>query len=160
MADHTETIQIDFDPSVISYADLLRVFFETHNACAQAWSRQYMSAIFFADESQKKAAEGAAANVAKAAGQSVETAILPLDTFWRAEDYHQKYYLRRYRDVASALRRLFPDEASFIDSKAAMRANAFIGQDASADIVQSDIERLGLDPKMTEALRAHALRER
>lgn len=119
-----------------------------------------MSAIFFADESQKKAAEGAAANVAKAAGQSVETAILPLDTFWRAEDYHQKYYLRRYRDVASALRRLFPDEASFIDSKAAMRANAFIGQDASADIVQSDIERLGLDPKMTEALRAHALRER
>src|SRR5262249_18399740 len=53
LGDHTETLQIDFDPTVITYEQLLEVFWHTHNPCAQPWSRRYMSTVFYHGESQK-----------------------------------------------------------------------------------------------------------
>jgi peptide methionine sulfoxide reductase MsrA len=46
LGDHTETVQIDFDPSVIPYGELLAVFWESHEPGSSTWSRQYMNAVF------------------------------------------------------------------------------------------------------------------
>ena len=96
---HAEVIKIDFDPGEIAFKDLLAVFFATHdpttlNRQGNDVGTQYRSAIFYADEEQKREAEAfiKELNDSKAFGQPVVTTLEPLGEFYEAEDYHQKYY--------------------------------------------------------------------
>ncbi len=96
---HIECIRIEFDPSVISYSDLLAVFFSTHdpttpNRQGNDIGTQYQSAVFYANEAQRKAAEAfiQELNEKKAYDKPVVTLIRPLEAFYEAEDYHRKYY--------------------------------------------------------------------
>ncbi|MGB5616246.1 MAG: peptide-methionine (S)-S-oxide reductase, partial [Desulfobacterales bacterium] len=57
LGDHTETIQIDYDPSQVSYNDLLDIFWQNHDPSSRAWSKQYMAAVFYHTDEQKKLAE-------------------------------------------------------------------------------------------------------
>jgi peptide-methionine (S)-S-oxide reductase len=93
---HRESVEIVFDPTKITYAKLLDVFW--HNVdptdndgqfCDKG--SQYRSAIFYHDETQKRLAEESKAAVVKKLGR-VYTDILPASIFWRAEDYHQHFY--------------------------------------------------------------------
>ena len=96
---HAEVIKIDFDPTQVSFRDLMTVFFATHdpttlNRQGNDAGTQYRSAIFYADESQK--AEAAAfikeLDEAKTFKNSIVTTLEPLTDFYPAEDYHQKFY--------------------------------------------------------------------
>ncbi len=95
---HAEAIRIVFDPSRISYAELLGYFFRMHdpttpNRQGNDTGTQYRSAIFYADESQRQTAERVKAEVA-ASGRwkrPIVTEIVPAGKFWPAEDYHQDY---------------------------------------------------------------------
>jgi len=96
---HVESIKIEFDPQVISYNDLLTVFFYTHdpttpNRQGNDVGSQYQSAIFYANESQRTEAVAyiAELNSSKAYDVPVITEVRPQDTFYVAEDYHQEYY--------------------------------------------------------------------
>jgi peptide-methionine (S)-S-oxide reductase len=96
---HAEVIKIDFDPAEIAFKDLLTVFFATHdpttlNRQGNDVGTQYRSAIFYADEEQKREAEAfiKELNDSKAFGKPVVTTVEPLREFYEAEDYHQKYY--------------------------------------------------------------------
>jgi peptide-methionine (S)-S-oxide reductase len=96
---HAEVIKIDFDPAEIAFKDLLTVFFATHdpttlNRQGNDVGTQYRSAIFYADEEQKREAEAfiMELNDSKAFGKPVVTTVEPLGEFYEAEDYHQKYY--------------------------------------------------------------------
>jgi peptide-methionine (S)-S-oxide reductase len=57
MGDHTETVQVDFDPLRISYERMLEVFWESHDPAAGSWSRQYRNVIFFQNDRQREAAQ-------------------------------------------------------------------------------------------------------
>ena len=96
---HAEVIRIEFDPTQISFRDLMTVFFATHdpttlNRQGNDVGTQYRSAVFYANEQQKQ--EAAAfikeLNESKAFGKPVVTTLEPLGEFYEAEDYHQKYY--------------------------------------------------------------------
>ncbi len=96
---HAEAIKIEFDPQVITYEDLLAVFFNTHdpttlNRQGNDVGTQYRSAIFYADEEQKVKAEGLIKelNDTKAYDKPVVTEVKPLVKFYPAENYHQGYY--------------------------------------------------------------------
>lgn len=96
---HAEVIKIDFDPTEIAFKDLLTVFFATHdpttlNRQGNDVGTQYRSAIFYADEEQKREAEAfiKELNDSKVFGKPVVTTLEPLGEFYEAEDYHQKYY--------------------------------------------------------------------
>jgi peptide-methionine (S)-S-oxide reductase len=96
---HAEVIRIQFDPTQISFGDLMTVFFATHdpttlNRQGNDVGTQYRSAIFYADEEQKQEAEAfiKELNDSKAFGKPVVTTVEPLGEFYEAEDYHQKYY--------------------------------------------------------------------
>lgn len=103
---HAEVVQVAYDPARISYEDLLRVFwrnidpFAVNRQFCDA-GRQYRSAIYYHDDRQRAAAQASLAQVASRFGRDIATEVAPLgDTFHRAEDYHQEYYLKnpvRYR---------------------------------------------------------------
>jgi peptide-methionine (S)-S-oxide reductase len=96
---HAEVAQITFDPVVISYEDLLYVFWRTHdpttlNRQGADVGPQYRSAIFYHDEAQRAAAEKSKqeTEAARLWPNPIVTEIAPLTIFYSAEDYHQNYY--------------------------------------------------------------------
>ena len=96
---HVEVAEISFDPAVISYDDLLHVFFTLHdpttlNRQGNDVGEQYRSVIFYRDQAQKKAAEEVIAELTrdKVFDNPIVTAVEPASTFYVAEDYHQGYF--------------------------------------------------------------------
>lgn len=96
---HAETIQIKFDPKIISYLKLLEVFFKLHdpttlNQQGADYGPQYRSAIFYHDENQKQIAEKVRSDIEKSAmfKNKVVTEIIPFKNFYEAENYHKNYY--------------------------------------------------------------------
>ncbi len=126
IGDHAETVQVDFDPEVVSYSVLLDVFWESHDPTRRPWSRQYASLIFAHSPDQAKKAEASLIKLNSTFDRPILTEILPYHGFTRAEDYHQKYRLRHESFLMKAFRVLFPDERDFVDSTAAARVNGFL----------------------------------
>jgi peptide-methionine (S)-S-oxide reductase len=96
---HAEVVQVEFDPSMITYPQLAEIFFSTHdpttmNRQGSDVGEQYRSVILYHNDEQKLAAEKVKADLdqAKVFDQPIVTAIQPLDTFYPAENYHQNYY--------------------------------------------------------------------
>jgi methionine-S-sulfoxide reductase len=144
LGDHTETIQIDYDPSQISYNDLLNIFWRNHNPSSRAWSRQYMAAVFYHNDEQKKLAEESRGREASKRDKIIQTQILPFTVFYRAEDYHQKYRLRRERHLLQEFERIYPADGDLVDSTAAARVNGYLGGHGTAGDLKIDLNRLGL----------------
>ncbi len=96
---HAEAVRISFDPAVISYADLLDIFFHTHdpttlNRQGADSGSQYRSAIFPASAEQRAEAEAAIARNQSAWDSPIVTSIEPDSTWYPAEAYHQRYFER------------------------------------------------------------------
>jgi peptide-methionine (S)-S-oxide reductase len=96
---HAESLQVTFDPKVISYKDLLKVFFSFHdpttlNRQGADVGTQYRSVIFYHDEKQKGAAEETITEIDKSDiwGKPIVTEVTPFEAFYPAEDYHQDYF--------------------------------------------------------------------
>ena len=101
---YAEAIRIEYDPAIISFADLLVVFFNTHdpttlNRQGPDIGEQYRSAIFYADDAQRTSAEATISDlvVSKAYDKPIVTSVEPLGAFYEAEDYHKEYY-ERHKD--------------------------------------------------------------
>jgi len=98
---HAEVVRITFDPAVVSYRDLLAVFFTIHdpttlNRQGNDRGTQYRSAIFFHTPEQEQAAREVIASLTAKAlfSDRIVTQVVPATTFWQAEDYHQEYFER------------------------------------------------------------------
>jgi len=98
---HAEVVQVHFDPNVVSYRDLLNVFFAIHdpttlNRQGADAGTQYRSAIFYYDDEQKKIAEELIKdlNAQQIWDRPIVTEVTKLDKFYVAEDYHQEYFAR------------------------------------------------------------------
>ena len=158
LGDHTESIQVDYDPTRLSYDQILDRIWVSHNPCAASWSRQYMSAIFYEGDAQKKAILASKAKMEQKLGRPVQTAILPLTTFWLAEDYHQKYELRCTADLLKEFKALFPNEKDFLNSTATARVNGYIAGQGTAQQLRSEIDLLGLSAEGKKRLQAYVSR--
>ncbi|MBN1806663.1 MAG: bifunctional methionine sulfoxide reductase B/A protein [Sedimentisphaerales bacterium] len=98
---HAEAVEVTYDPQVISYEQLAKLFFETHdftqiNRQGPDIGRQYRSAIFYLDEEQKQIATRLSQEL-KEKGFKVKTEITKADKFWPAEEYHQDYYDKTHK---------------------------------------------------------------
>ena len=96
---HAEVVQITFDPDVISYEEILEIFFAMHdpttlNRQGADVGTQYRSTIMYHDEMQRETAQAVIARFAAddVFGAPIVTEVVPLETFYPAEDYHQDYY--------------------------------------------------------------------
>jgi peptide-methionine (S)-S-oxide reductase len=152
LGDHTETIQIDYDPAQISYKELLDVFWESHNPAQRSWSRQYMSIVFYHNEEQKRLAmETRDREAAKIQGQ-IFTEIVPASEFYLAEAYHQKYRLRQVPDLMEEFSVIYPADEDFVDSTAAARVNGYLGGHGTIEALQAELSSLGLSPEASQKL--------
>jgi peptide-methionine (S)-S-oxide reductase len=152
MGDHAETIQIDYDPSKISYAELLEVFWSSHDPTRPAWKRQYMSAIFFNNEEQKRLALETRDRKATAVQKKIYTEIIPFAEFYLAEDYHQKYYLQQVPELKREFRTIYSADQDFTNSTAAARVNGYVDGYGSPAKLKTEIDDLGLSPAGKKAL--------
>ena len=147
LGDHTETTQIEFDPERLAYEDLLAVFWDSHTPTRPPWSRQYASIIFYHDEEQRRLAEESKLKVELRLERRLYTDIVPASQFYRAEDYHQKYYLRGVPGVMHDFERIYPDAREFTDSTAAARANGYVGGYGTLDDLRAEEGDFGLSPE-------------
>jgi len=152
LGDHSETIQIDYDPTEISYAELLDVFWDSHNPAYPAHSRQYMSIIFYHDEVQKRLAMETKARQEVRAGSQVFTEIVPYTEFYLAEDYHQKYRLRQVPELMEEFSVMYADKSDFVASTAAARVNGYIGGNGDLATLQEEMAGYGLSAAGREKL--------
>jgi len=147
MSEHTETIQLDFDPTRISYQQLLDMFWKGHFPNG-GFCKQYASAIFVHNEQQQQAAERSLANYMMQHGKP-STTIVRIGRFWWAEGYHQKYYLRskpymeRFKDMPMV---------EFVNSTVATRLNGFVAGHGSLELLTREISTYGLSDAMKQKL--------
>jgi len=102
---HAEVVDIKFDPAIISYRELVELFWTIHNPTSLNFQgpdhgTQYRSAIFFHSAEQRQQAEESKAALAASGefGLLIVTEIVPAETFWRAEEYHQQYFMKQKPD--------------------------------------------------------------
>lgn len=96
---HAEVVQVDYDPAEISYEELLMVFFTNHdpttlNRQGPDIGTQYRSAVFFHGPEQESAAKAMIERLQSRVSRQIVTEVTPSSAFWKAEDYHQKYYVK------------------------------------------------------------------
>jgi peptide-methionine (S)-S-oxide reductase len=152
LGDHTETVQIEYDPTRISYQELLDVFWAGHNPARPTWSRQYASIIFYHDEEQRRLAQASQGRYEAECGCRVYTEIIPVITFYLAEDYHQKYQLRQSPTLMNEFAAIYPDPVDFVNSTAAARVNGYLGGYGALANLQAEIDELGLSSEAQQVL--------
>jgi peptide-methionine (S)-S-oxide reductase len=99
---HAEVVELIFDPEQVSFETLVRAFFELHdptqlNRQGPDWGAQYRSAVFFHSPQQEATAKRVIQGLTSARrfSKPIVTQVVPATTFWRAEEYHQKYLAKR-----------------------------------------------------------------
>ena len=154
LGDHTETLQIDFNPERITYEELLHVFWSSHNPVRRPWSRQYMSIIFYHNQEQEILARVTKTGQEEVQSQKLYTEVKPFSNFYLAEDYHQKYYLQNNPGLMPEVRSFYANFQDFVDSTAAARINGYVAGYGDRDSLAREIELLGLSSKSQEKLKS------
>jgi methionine-S-sulfoxide reductase len=144
LGDHTETLQIDYDPARISYQRLLELFWQEHDPTGKSWSTQYKTAVFYHDEGQKQAAVESRNRLAAKLGKTIHTEVIPFSRFYPAEGYHQKYYLRQNKILLKEMQHYYPQDEALMNSTAAARINGYLGRNGTSGQLQAEMGALGL----------------
>ncbi len=152
LGDHTETVQIEYDPTKISYQELPDVFWAGHDPTRPAFSQQYASIIFCHNYEQRRLAQESKERQEARCGCRVYTEIVPAAAFYLAEDYHQKYRLQQSRKFVSEFKAIYPDNSDFVNSTAAARVNGYLGGYGALADLQAEIDDLGLSPVARQRL--------
>lgn len=153
LGDHTETLELDFDPAVTSYERLLEAFWSSHDPTRPAWNRQYMAAVFYHSAEQERLALESTVRLAPRVRGQITTQILPAEAFYLAEDYHQKYYLQNARPLMVEFRRMYPHFPDVIRSTAATRVNGYLAGAGTPEELEADLPGFNLSATAEERLR-------
>jgi peptide-methionine (S)-S-oxide reductase len=127
---HVEVIQITFDSTLISFRELLEIFFATHdpttsNRQGNDVGTQYRSVVFYHDENQKQVAEKLIQELDKSGKYSkpIVTTVEPFTAFYKAEDYHQKFFARNPNQAYA--RAVIPPKLTKLEKDFAEKLKAF-----------------------------------
>lgn len=152
LGDHTETVQIEYDPTRISYQELLDVFWAGHDPSSPPRSRQYASIIFYHNDEQGRLAQESKERQESRCNCQVYTEIIPAAEFYPAEEYHQKYRLQQSSEFMSEFSAIYPNSDDFVNSTAVARVNGYLdGYGTLADL-QAEIDDFGLSPAARQRL--------
>ena len=152
LGNHSETVQIDYDPTRISYKDLLDIFWDSHSATMPSFSLQYRSVIFYHNEEQKNlAVESKEREEARLKGK-IYTEIVPASDFYLAEAYHQKYQLQHVPALMREFNAMYHDSDGFVNSTTAARINGYIAGYGTPETLQEELNSYGLSDAGKEKL--------
>jgi peptide-methionine (S)-S-oxide reductase len=137
LGDHTEVVQLDFDPDRISYRELVDLAFHEHNPRTQTGKRQYQNLLLTESESQHETVTNYIEH-SDFPREQIETRIEGLGSFYAAEDYHQKYNLRSHPAMVGAFEDAEYSESEIRESPAAAKLNAHVtGKDVSVPFLDA-----------------------
>ena len=145
-------MQIDYDPNLVSYEELLAIFWDAHAPCIPAYSRQYRAVIFYHDDEQRQSALASKRQAQESMGCEVQAAIEPASAFYLAENYHQKYYLQSNPALMDELWTIYPTFADIVDSTAAARLNGYLGGEESLGGLEAALIHAELEPNVAARL--------
>ncbi|MDN6193582.1 MAG: peptide-methionine (S)-S-oxide reductase [Alkalibacterium sp.] len=155
MGDHTETVQIAFDSTLLSYEDILRIFWDSHDAFKDRYfkERQYISLLIVHSTKQLRIAEKVKNELENKYGKTIQTEIQFDVPFYPAEERHQKYFLKRFEKAMTSLLPLFNDHTSFAHSTIAARLNGFVKEHGRLDAIKNELSEWQLTQKEEALLR-------
>lgn len=139
LGDHTEVVQIDFDPDIVTYRDLVEDAFQQHDPRTQSHKTQYQNVVFTSTATQRTAVDSVLAASGYTA-DGVETRLEQLSRFYPAEDYHQKYRLRS-ASLLSAFEEAGYTDEEIRESHIAAKLNGYVAGhdvDIGADLPAPD----------------------
>ncbi len=149
---HAETVQIEYDPTVISYDELLDIFWKEHDPVFEPYSKQYRSIIFYHNEEQKKLAVETKQQEQQKKGKNIYTEVIPFSVFYLAEADHQKSYLRLFPEILMEYERIYPDLNNLINSTAVTKVNGFLGGYGTIEDLEKQLDSFGLSPPIAKLL--------
>lgn len=138
-----EAVQVDFDPSVVKFTDLLEVFWASHSPTSEVTDRLYQNAVFYHGVRQKEAAERSLAKI-QAANKQVVTSTLEPVNFRLAKDSDQKYYLRNDQRLWKELSQHYPTSKGIQESAAAAKINGYLTGNSYKEEFRAFAKSLGL----------------
>ena len=141
---------------MLPHEALLERFWGGHNPFASSRS-QYRAELYCADEAQREQAQAHADRLSADLGRSVVTPIQVGATFFPAEDYHQKWRLRRNKALFEALLENFDSESELLASTAAAKLNAYAGGHWAPESLERELEGLGVNLTRSHSLRSLGL---
>ncbi|MFO8069636.1 MAG: peptide-methionine (S)-S-oxide reductase [Alkalibacterium sp.] len=156
IGDHTETIQIDFDASLLSYEDILRIYWNSHDAVKDRKfkGRQYLSLLIVHSLNQQETADLIKNEWEKRNGKSIGTEIQYDRPFYPAENRHHKYFLKRFPKAMESILPLFFDHKNFTDSTIAARLNGFVRENGRLTDIKDEISDWQLTDEEEHVLRS------
>lgn len=143
MGDHTETVQVDFDPKIITYRQLLDIFWDSHTYTRQTGSTQYKNAVFYHNDEQRQQALESRDALEQSTGEKVRSDIVPVNSFTLAENYHQKYLLKGSR-MKHLLDKYYSSHEDLVNSTAAARLNGYAGRKGTREQLLDELPSLGV----------------
>ncbi|XP_015595547.1 peptide methionine sulfoxide reductase isoform X2 [Cephus cinctus] len=156
MGDHTEVIDIEYDPEVISYSQLLGLFWNNHEyGLTTRIKRQYMSLILYHDEEQRAVAEKSRDHEQRERGETFVTEIQPFKKFYPAEDYHQKYRLQSHPWLIETLG--LTDKEILRSSSLAAKLNGYLAGAGTSEQFERELDSLGLNEKAAQYVRKYVI---
>ncbi|GEK91261.1 peptide-methionine (S)-S-oxide reductase MsrA [Alkalibacterium kapii] len=155
IGDHTEVVQIVFDASLMTYEDILNIFWDSHDAFKDRYykERQYISLLIVHSTEQLGKAEKVKKERENRYGKQIKTDIQYDLPFYPAEDRHQKYFLKRFDKATASLFPLFSDHKSFVHSTIAARLNGFVRENGRLDNIKDEISDWQLTKEAETILR-------
>ncbi|OKL37700.1 peptide-methionine (S)-S-oxide reductase MsrA [Domibacillus mangrovi] len=141
MGDHTETIEVDFNPEMLSFEEILHVFWNNHTSTNRVnyKERQYMSILFYHDEQQKEAILNVKKELEDERKETIETEVVPYSGFALAEAHHQKYYLKRFSIAIDLLNTHYPSVDAFTHSTLIARLNGFVREFGTLNDIKNEV---------------------
>ncbi|ABS32660.1 peptide-methionine (S)-S-oxide reductase [Clostridium botulinum] len=144
IGDHLETLEVYYDSSKIAFENLLTIFEENHNYIVRPNLLQYYSAIFYNNENEKELCLDWKKNKKEELKTEVLTKISPIEKFYYAEFYHQKYYVQLEPVIMSNLRSKFSTGNDLISSPLYHKLNAYLAGYGSLKELNKEIEDFNL----------------
>lgn len=160
LGDHSEMVELEFDPVLLPLKDILRLFWQSHNPANinDYKGRQYRSLLLYRDEEQLCIIQQVIRERAAQGQDSSLTEITPYTGFTWAEDRHQKYYVKRYPDALAKLTALYPSHHELVNATLTARLNGLAKGFTNLSRVIQEIEGWAISAGERERL-IHTIRQ-
>ncbi|GAA0120872.1 MAG: peptide-methionine (S)-S-oxide reductase [Clostridium argentinense] len=152
IGDHAETLEFDYDGNKITYEEIINGFWDSHTPENRTGNPQYRSIIFYRTEEEKIIAEKSKRDFENSLNIKFNTEIVPLNKFYLAENYHQKFYLQRASILMKELSFKYSNFKDFIDSPLTCKLNGYCRGYGTIEMLKNNIDEFSLNEMSKRAL--------
>ncbi len=150
LGNHIEVFEVDYDPDLLSYEDMVKLYFYVYDATARPFSQRVTPVIYYRNEAEQEISERVKLSIEANSEKGLFTVIRPLEVFYLAEEKHQLSYLKQETSLYMEVREIFVEEDALLLSILASKLNGFIAgygldSDLASILKSSGLSNASLD---------------